>query len=141
MAGNRKPRKAHKPKPHGIPMTIRHDAEAEMELQINPHLELLKLREGYGEEASWHTLTCRLNIGCTLAHQNKLRDAYLEIQVALQAMREIWARFERTAKFGVSGDELKAIGGSLVLTDDLQKTMTRRQLATAMRYVNETAAY
>ena len=141
MAANKKPRKAYTRKPAGIPMTIRHDAESERELQLNPHVELLKLREGCADEGAWHTLVCRLNVGVTMAHQTHRKSEYLLAQAGLQAMREIWARYERTAKWGASGDNIKDIGEALVTTDNLQLSLTRRQLAEAIRYVDSTAAY
>lgn len=141
MANSKKPRKRYIPKLPGIPVLFRFGQEDEQKLQMVPHAELLKLRNGLADAGTWHTIVCRLNIGMTIAHQGEQSDeAKQAMAESLQAMRDVWARHEKTAKWGASGDELKAIGDGLVLTDDLQKASTRRELRDAMNHVFKVAA-
>lgn len=142
MAGNsKKPRKQYKPRRAGLPVTIRFNAEDEQTLQMAPHTELLKLRNGLADNATWHTLVCRLNIGLTIAHQNDhSQEAKDVVAAGLTAMRSIWTRHETTQKWGAAGDELNAIGDGLGVTDYLQQKTTRRDLKTALGHVYRVAA-
>ena len=130
----KKRNKKYKPKPATLPLTIRFDEDSERTLQLLPHQELEQLREGKGEEKNWHTITCRLNIGLTLAY-NIFTDCKQELDDALQCMREIYARNERIGKWILTGDELRIVGQGLFLTDEMQLKSTRRELNTAMDVV------
>lgn len=138
MPSNKKPRKKSTIKPRAIPITIRHNEEAERALQLAPHAELLKLREGIGDEEGWHTLVARLNVGVIAAWQNNLPNE--DIKRGLDALLKIHARFDKLGKWGVSGNDLAEIGEALVQTDNLQLSLTRKQFALAIRYVFEHAA-
>jgi hypothetical protein len=139
MPSNKKPRKKQIRKPLILPMTIRHSAEADTELQLAPHAELMKLREGYGDEGSWHTLVCRLNVGLTVAWQNNLDNNVM--RKGLDAMINVRERHNKSGKWGVSGDDLREVGDALVATDNLQLSLTRKQLNKAIEYVYKEAAY
>lgn len=139
MPSNKKPRKKKVYKPLVLPLTIRHNAEADTEMQLAPHTELMKLRQGYGDEGSWHTIVCRLNIGVIAGLQNAVDNA--DIRTALEAMISIRKRHEKSGKWGLSGDELRDIGEGLVQTDNLQLKLTRKQLNTAIELVYKEAAY
>lgn len=138
MPSNKKPRKKSTIKPRSIPITIRHSEEAETALQLAPHAELLKFREGIGDEQGWHTLVARLNVGLVAAWQNNQPNE--DIKKGLDALLKIHARFDRLGKWGVSGNDLAEIGEALVHTDNLQLSLTRKQFALAIRYVFEHAA-
>ena len=138
MPANKKPRKRSTIKPRSIPITIRHNEEAETALQLAPHAELLKLREGIGDEQGWHTLVARLNIGLVAAWQNNQPND--RIKKGLDAMLKVQERHGKTGKWGVSGNDLAEIGEALVQTDNLQLSLTRKQFALAIRYVFENAA-
>lgn len=141
MARSSKPRKKHTPKRAGIPVVFRFNQEDETRLQMAPHAELLKLRNGMGDTGTWHTIVCRLNIGITVAHNTSQSDEIKKaLADSLAAMRVIFARHQKTDKWGATGDELKAVGEGLVLTDDLQKAVTRRDLRDAMEHVFKVAA-
>ena len=139
MPSNKKPRKKQVRRPLILPMTIRHSAEADTELQLAPHAELMKLREGYGDEGSWHTLVCRLNVGLTVAWQNNLDNNVM--RKGLDAMINVKERHNKSGKWGVSGDDLREVGDALVATDNLQLSLTRKQLNKAIEYVYKEAAY
>lgn len=139
MPSNKKPRKKQVRKPLVLPLTIRHSAEADTELQLAPHAELMKLREGYGDEGSWHTIVCRLNIGVTAAWQNNLDNEI--IRRGLDAMINVRNRHTKSGKWGLSGSDLREVGDALVATDNLQLSLTRKQLNKAIEYVYKEVSY
>jgi hypothetical protein len=102
-------------------------------------MELMKLREGLGDEQSWHTLVCRLNIGIVSAWQNEIDST--EINRGLDAMINVRERHKNSGRWGLSGDDLRDIGDALVLTDSIQLSLTRRQLNKAIDYVYKEATY
>ena len=140
MAANKKPRKQRRyvPRP-ALPIVFRHDAESETALQLAPHLSLANFRMGIAEEPDWHTLAARLNVGSVAAHKHDQMEAYALIEQSLDAIRSIKARNQRTGAWGINGDELKLIGEALYLTDELQKALTRRQMAECIDYVFQNA--
>ena len=140
MPANKKPRKAKKYIPRTLPLTIRHNAESETALQLAPHAELMKLREGYGDEFSWNTIVARLNIGLVAANADNKPDIAKEIRIGLDAMIKVQTRCDRTGKWGLSGSDLRQVGDGLVLTDNLQLSLTRKQFAQAIDYVWQHAA-
>lgn len=140
MPSNKKPRKPRKYVPKTLPLTIRHNEESETALQLAPHAELMKLREGYGDEGSWNTIVARLNIGLVAANDNNKEDQAKEIRIGLDAMLKVQARFDKSGKWGLSGSDLKQVGDALILTDNLQLSLTRKQFAKAIDYVWQHAA-
>lgn len=140
MPSNKKPRKPKKFVPKTLPLTIRHNAESETALQLAPHSELMKLREGYGDIESWHTIVARLNIGLVAANAAGKEDQAKDIRIGLDAMLKVQARFDKSGKWGLSGSDLREIGDALVLTDNLQLSLTRKQFAQAIDYVWQHAA-
>lgn len=137
MATSRKPRKAYRPKPRTLPLTIRHNAEGDTDLQLIPRLDLEALREGRADESQWHGLTARLNLGMVLANSHHPQAAIDVMRSSLDAMRAISTRHARTGKWGAAGDELRAIGQGLDVTDDMQMIATRRELREALRTVHQ----
>jgi len=140
MPSNKKPRKPKKFVPKTLPLTIRHNAESETALQLAPHAELMKLREGYGGIESWHTIVARLNIGLVAANAAGKEDQAKNIRIGLNAMLKVQTRYDKTGKWGLSGSDLREVGDGLVLTDNLQLSLTRRQFAQAIDYVWQHAA-
>jgi hypothetical protein len=140
MPSNKKPRKPKKFVPKTLPLTIRHNAESETALQLAPHAELMKLREGYGDIESWHTIVARLNIGLVAANAAGKEDQAKDIRIGLDAMLKVQARFDKSGKWGLSGSDLREVGDALVLTDNLQLSLTRKQFAKAIDYVWQHAA-
>jgi hypothetical protein len=140
MPSNKKPRKPRKYIPKVLPLTIRHNAEAETALQLGPHSELMKLREGYGDEGSWNTIVARLNIGLVAANADGKPEQAKQIRIGLDAMLKVQERFDKSGKYGLSGQELRNIGDGLVLTDNLQLSLTRKQFAQAIDYVFQQVA-
>lgn len=139
MANNKKPRKRHIPRRNILPMTIRHNAQSEQTLQLVPHTELMKFREGIGDEIGWNTITARLNVGLVAAYQADFDPEYFLLMGSLKAIVNVRERFLKTGRWGLSGDDLKSIGDGLVATDNLQLSITRKQLSKAIDYVFKNA--
>lgn len=114
-------------------MTIRHSAEDDTSLQLVPHMELMKFREGMADEQSWHTITARLNVGLTAAWQNDLEmDVFRR---GLDAIVNVRERFKKSGRWVLTGDDYRDIGEALTETDNLQLSMTRKQFAKSIEYV------
>ena len=139
MANNKKPRKRHIPRRNILPMTIRHNAQSEQTLQLVPHTELMKFREGVGDEIGWNTITARLNVGLVAAYQADFDPEYYLLMDSLKAIVNVRERFLNTGRWGLSGNDLKSIGDGLVATDNLQLSITRKQLSKAIDYVFKNA--
>lgn len=131
--------KKYKPRAPTIPVIFRFGAEHERDLQLIPHTELLKLRQGLGDSETWHTLTARLNLGMVLATATHPQEATDAMESALNAMRSIARRHDKVKKYGATGEELQAIGAGLDLTDEMQKIATRRELRDALGIVYRVA--
>ena len=138
MPSNKKPRKKKAERDISVPMTIRHCAESETALQLVPHTELMKMREGVGDEGSWHTITARLNIGITAAYENDYPQE--SFRSALDAIINVQKRHKNTGRWGLSGQDYREIGQGLVDTDTLQLSLTRKQFSNAVKYVFKNAA-
>lgn len=112
-----------------LPSVIRFSRGAEVQLQLVPHVELEKLRDGTATEESWHTLAFRINVGQVLAQQYfaHVGDVLNAMARGVVAVAEVGKRFRRVGRFGCTGDEFRAIGAALTLTDDMQEATTRRQ--------------
>lgn len=132
MPANKKPRKKYRPKfsPGQIvlPKNIRYSQSNELMLQLIPHQELERLRDGTADEGTWHTLTMRLDWGLFMAIDHFEDDvAKTAIREGLEALLSIKDRNAKLSKWGASGSEFKAIGLALNLTDEMQSKTTRRE--------------
>lgn len=141
MAGNKKPRKAYKPRtPPGmfrLPINIRYAAHNETALQLVPQTELDKLRDGTADQYTVNTLAFRLNWGYVMAGEYfDTPEARTAMEEALAAIRSVKARFERTGKYGCTGQEFNQLGDGLNLTDEMQKMTTRKQQHEALTVVS-----
>lgn len=130
MPSNKKPHKAYKPKyaKGQMPITIRHSNDADRTLQMIPHDELEKFRQGEADEFAVNTLSVRLNWGYVMAGEffdnPEVRAA---LEAGLAAIRSVKERVNRLGKYGTTGEEFRAIGDALNYTDEMQKSSTRRE--------------
>lgn len=139
-----KHRKARRPRPArtcGLPVMFRFSQNAEVDLQLVPHVELSKILDGTATEEAWHTLAFRINVGQAVAclyftDNEPLREA---MDAAVVAVAEVGKRYRLRGRLGVTGDEFRAIGHGLNLTDEMQRACTRRQLLAATLQVNAKA--
>lgn len=123
----------YKPRPAGLPINFRFGRESELRLQLEPHAELDNFRRGTATEESWHTLAARVHLGHELALRHYTAEALIPFAAAMSALKDVWLRFQRVQKWGVNGEEFKAIGDALNICDEMQKQCTRRQLDEALR--------
>jgi hypothetical protein len=139
MPGNKKPRKAYKPKtPAGfmrLPSTIRYSQANETQLQLVPHAELEKFRRGLADEYSWNTLAFRLNWGYVMADDFMEAEARAVMEQGLAAIRSVKARHERLGQWGMAGEEFTQVGDALNLTDQMQQRTTRKEQHAAIEKV------
>lgn len=138
MPKSKKPKKAYKPKYQSgqLPMTLRHTDESDLLLQMIPHDELEKLRNGEADEYTANTLAFRLNWGYVMSGEvydnPEVRSA---MEAGLAAIRSVNERFSRLGKYGATGEEFGLIGEALNWTDAMQKSSTRREQRDALRSV------
>lgn len=139
MPKSAKPRKPYRPRyaPGTLPVTIRHSASADTALQLVPHTDLEKLRDGTADEYTINTLAFRINWGYVMAGEVFDAPEAREItERGLAAIRSVKARFERLGKYGTTGEEFAALGDALNVTNDMQLKATRREQRDAVRLLN-----
>lgn len=134
MPGNKKKRKPGSSRVHTfttqgtLPIIFRSNEEDERILKLMPHQELAEIREGRGTEDSYWTVTNRINWASTMASMVPFSfDPAPVLNTGLDALMGLFERFKRVGKFGVTGEELRAIGAALTLADDMHDATTRRQ--------------
>jgi hypothetical protein len=110
-----------------LPVLLRWGTSDELRLNLVPHVELDKIRDGNGTEVSWHTLAFRVNIGQLLAGQYFDGDVLDIMAKAVLAVSDLGKRYRQVGHFVMKGDEFVAIGAGLNATDELQKATTRKQ--------------
>lgn len=125
-----------------LPINVRFNRETETKLQLIPQAALASFKAGGQQEADWHTLAARVNLGATLAHKHYEAggDAHQAMNDAMEALRTSWDRFKRLGKMGMTGDEYNRIALAINLTDEMQMQCTRRELDEAMTEVFRQAA-
>lgn len=134
MANNKKPRKPGQRRvltftsKGALPIIFRTAPDEERTLKLMPHTELASIREGFGNEESYWTVTSRLNWASTLASMVEFSsNPTPTINAALDALMALYARFKQVGKFVLKGEELRIIGEALTLADDMHDATTRRQ--------------
>ena len=139
MPKSAKPRKKYRQRyaEGTLPITIRHSSSAETGLQLVPHTELDKLRDGTADQYTVNTLAFRLNFGYVMAGEVfDTPEARAITERGLAAIRSVKARFERLGKYGTTGEEFIALGDALNVTNEMQLKATRREQRDAVRLVN-----
>lgn len=122
----------YRPRQAILPVVFRFDGNNERNLQLIPHQMLEEMRQGQGTEEGWHTMAARLNLGFVLARDLFDAEATAVMAKALDALKAVYARNERTQQWGTTGEEFFAMGEGLNLTDSMQLKCTRRELQTAI---------
>lgn len=136
MARTRKPRKAYRPKCERgqLPVTLRFSADAGLYLHIAPREALESVLNGRGKPDDWHTLAARLNWGA-VASQRFDGDGQRVMAAALEAVLGLKDRGERTGKWGVTGDEYRALALGLDCCEQMDQHLTRREMRDDLRTV------
>lgn len=128
-------RSSYRPRLTALPVVFRFDKNSERNLQLIPHQMLEELRRGQGSEEGWHTMAARLNLGFVLARDHFNDEPQAVMAKALDALRSVHARHERTQEWGATGEEFFAMGEGLNLTDSMQLKCTRRELQQAIENI------
>lgn len=132
-----KPRKKYRPRWEAAHQLYSIPKEAQVELQLQPHLALEAFRRGIAQETPhWHDLAARINLGVAMQHRLKLGICF---GPALDALHASLERYGRTGAMGMTGAEFHTIADALNTIDDLQQQMTRPELWACIRLVLETA--
>lgn len=143
MAGNKKPRKKHVPKPNlQSPMMFGIAPEGKQAMKLIPHTALDTFRTGSADEDKWHTVCARLNLAYVMAKSHEWgMDLESDSRAALDAIVAVMERKNRIGKFGMTGDELKIIGQALNNADEMENCLTRKELYACYKEVMKAAVY
>lgn len=139
MPTSKKPRKKYRPKPMGAnPIkAFRFNADAEFWLKTHPHAALEAMRSGTATATDFDTVSLRVRWGAQMVEDHLVdpRPAREVMQAGVSALESVGDRFDRLGKVGATGEEFRNLGEALNLTDDLQSTLTRRELEQSLRPV------
>jgi len=136
MAASKKPRKKYKPRfAPAIPIVFGLASEKKTDLRLPYHLSLEALRTGHGTADDAHTILSSLLVARELAAKFNGAD----LNDALEAIAAVKERGD-AGRWGVSGDQFKAISAALVLFDEMQDASTRREVRGAIQKVWREAA-
>lgn len=136
MPRSSRPRKAYRPRAVGLPTSIRFSPSDETDLQLLPHLDLERFRTGTADSSAWSVLATRVNWGAVLAARHA-PEAVERMQNGARALAAVIGRHAAIGRWGVDGAQFRAIADALDVVDQLQVQLTRRELADALRIVNE----
>lgn len=140
MRKRSKYRQKHPPGHFVLPLNIRYGQREETNLQLVPHSELQKLRDGDADEYTWNTVCFRLNWGYVMAGEH-YPDAIDTMLKALEAIKSVKQRHDAAGRWGASGEEFFALGDGLNMTDEMQKATTRAQQLAAARVTMAVSEY
>lgn len=135
MPNNRKPRKRYQRREVCIPMTVGLSSETLTGLKLTPHLTLEKFRLGQASEDDWHTLAVSVNLGSVMGKKRIVNASESPFPAAIEAMTTLYHRSQKTGRWVMTGDELRVIGETLLLCDDLHDASTRRDIRDALNDV------
>lgn len=134
MPTSDRPRKTYRPRPLRVPPIIRYSEADEVRLQLVPHVDLERFRNGSADGEAWSTLATRVNWGAVLANRHHPAATALMAEAA-RSLASIHARHARTGQWGTSGPEFTALADALVVIDDMQRACTRVELHSALQVV------
>lgn len=117
----------------GLPLVFALPSEAKTNLKLPPHMALDALRIGQGDETAANTLAAAVNLGAVLSRR-ECQEAQDVMNAGLRAVASVLER-GKSGKWGVTGDELRAIGEALSLSDDMQDQRTRAEMQAAIQTV------
>lgn len=143
MAGNKKPRKAYRPRAvnrtAGFAVLERRtplDISQTTDLGIAYHVALDEMIRGRGTEEHWSTLACALNITLVLAETGPGLDSLGIIKSALTGIVRSRDRARTTQKWGFDGDALIDIKIALEVHDAQIATVTKAAMQGALAEVH-----
>ena len=94
-------------------------------LAVLYHASLDALRRGHGSQDVWQNLADAINVSLCMAENHDVLPTYVQdirkAQDALVACRE---RFKKAARWGMTGDEAKAVMRGIAVYDEQNATAT-----------------
>ncbi|MEM5384160.1 hypothetical protein VSR68_11280 [Paraburkholderia phymatum] len=139
MAGNKKPRKAYRPRPVRTDIaTFMFEGDAQLDATLQTsiltavHAAATSLVRGANDESAWHTIVNAFNIAQILSETAGNREVGLNVMYAAQnAMIGIGERANETGRLVFTGEELKAMNAGVALFEQFAQTVSKRQYAAA----------
>lgn len=143
MAGNKKPRKAYRPRnvdrmagfavlERRTPMTVAQVTD----LGIAYHVALDEMIHGRGTEEHWSTVVCALNITLVLAEGGPGYDVIEIIKAALDGAVRSRERAQKTGKWGFDGGALTEIKVALEIHDAQMALVSKADVVRALAEVH-----
>ena len=126
-------RSKYKPKRPIIPLVFGLSKKDADDLMLVPHQALEMIRIGQGNAQNWHDVAARINYGATW--QERFNGAQQPFVDAMAALDSSFTRYKSTGRIILAGDEYKATAYALTLCDEMQQSMTRRELYQDMQTV------
>ncbi|WP_321902063.1 hypothetical protein [Paraburkholderia tropica] len=143
MAGNKKPRKAYRPRivsrTAGFDVMERRapmDISQTTDLGIAYHVALNEMINGRGTEEHWSTIVCALNIALVLAETGPGLDSIGIIKSALDGMVRARDRARRSGRWGFDGEALNVVKISIEVHDAQLATVTKAAVLAALAEVH-----
>ncbi|HEF4773682.1 TPA: hypothetical protein SAP42_005635 [Burkholderia multivorans] len=143
MAGNKKPRKAYRPRAvrrtAGFDVLERRtpmDGDQKTDLGIAYYMALNEMTNGRGTEEHWSTVACALNIALVIAETGPGLDSISIIRSALAGAVRARDRAARVGKWGFDGDALIDIRIALEIHDAQMATVSKAAILKALSEVH-----
>jgi hypothetical protein len=143
MAGNKKPRKAYRPrainKTIGIDVLERRtpmDNTQTTDLGIAYHVALDEMLHGRGTEEHWSTVVCALNLTLVLAERGFGAALMPVAKSALDGAVRARDRARTCGRWGLDGDAKNDMSTALALHDEQMRLATKRHVLDAIAEVH-----
>ncbi|EPS1221633.1 hypothetical protein ACVBR5_000859 [Burkholderia cenocepacia] len=150
MARNRKPRKQYRPRPMGrcgALGPIQRAAQAMIDrepmsddqardLGLAYHLSLERMLKGTGDEESWSTVTCSLNIALVLAERGIGAEYEALFVRALDGAFRAKQRAAQTGRWAYDGDAIHDIREAFLVHDEQMQIALVGQVRAALNEVH-----
>ncbi|WP_250501952.1 hypothetical protein [Caballeronia sp. AZ7_KS35] len=143
MAGNKKPRKAYRPRAInrtiGIDVLERRtpmDKAQTTDLGIAYHVALDEMLKGRGTEEHWSTVVCALNISLVLAERGYGASMLPTVSAALAGSVRARDRARACGRWGFDGDAINDIRAAIALHDEQMNVATKKVVLDALADVH-----
>lgn len=115
---------------------FRFNADADYWLKSHPHQALESMRSGTATADDYNTVSLRIRWGDRMIEDHIIEAEPREImRQGIAALVSVGERFDRIGRFGLNGEEFRLLGDALNLADELQSTLTRREMKQSLRAV------
>jgi len=111
--------------------------DQQRDIGIAYHASLQAILRGRGNDQSWATLSCSLNIALMLCEQGFCAGHMDDIRHAQTAMMSCRARAARHLKYGFTGDEARIVMAACTIHDEQLSRASRAQITHAIRALHQ----